>query len=88
MVFYQDLSGCSVVPEVCDLSRAGNLEALLDSVRVSHMSTLLPGSLCECSTAKTDWAELVTGTLHQNPTNSIATSICTNNSVLLRIIEC
>ena len=44
-------------------------------------------SLCESSTAKTHWAELDTWALHQNPTNSITTSICTNNSGLLRIIK-
>ena len=82
-----------------DLSRAGNLKALLDNVIVSRMSTLLPGtlslnlslsdlSLCECSAAKTHWAQLVTRTLHQNPTNSVTTSICTHNSGFLRVIEC
>ena len=71
-----------------DLSRAGNLKALLDNVIVSRMSTLLPRSLCECSAAKTHWAQLVTRTLHQNPTNSVTTSICTQNSGFLRIIEC
>ena len=88
VVFYPDLSGWSVVPGVCDLSRAGNLEALPDNVALFLNLCLSDLSLSECSAAKTHWAQLVTRTLHQNPNNSVTTSICTHNSGFLKIIEC
>ena len=36
-----------MVLEVCDLSRAGNLEVLLNNMIISHKCILVPGTLSQ-----------------------------------------